>query len=368
MSTSGVGFICLYDHEWNALGNWTQHVAKSWNLKRKAQESDEFNAICKDFENSKDACFVALHEPTGGLKYACFCGIPKTNENGFTTITGIDCRTLFNQEMMVNYTSLPSSYEVTVADLFQYLMWDVFVENGWLTINSGTGAVTNNNFGVDFAIDLTDLSLLGNVWNESYINRTDEIRNVWEELLKACACYDLYIKADISVDSNTNKYKLTFSVRRIYNTRSIKLSDYNVKMKLNQNITNRVIVRHGSGNVYYETLYLYNDNTIGYMITNKMLFPPVTQTIYKESLSEAVADAYKILQENRFKDRVVIDLSSKLGSTLEDMDFSFYGDLVGYNPADSSSIKRLPVSAVSTDSNGKKVLEFGRLSEYWFLD
>ena len=99
-----------------------------------------------------------------------------------------------------------------------------------------------------------------------------------------------------------------------------------------------------------------------------MLFPPVTQTIYKESLSEAVADAYKILQENRFKDRVVIDLSSKLGSTLEDMDFSFYGDLVGYNPADSSSIKRLPVSAVSTDSNGKKVLEFGRLSEYWFLD
>lgn len=369
MIENNVGFICLYDHQWTALGNWTQHIAKSWTLKRKAQESDEFSAVCQGFENSKKACFVGLHELTGALKYACFCGIPKTDEKGFTTISGIDCRSVFNQTLRVKYGSSLPNNNMTVEKLFQYLMVGVFVEEGWVSYDDNTGTITDLKMGVSYKINLNDLSLLDTPWNEDYICRTDENRNVWEELLKVCACYDLYLMAEVTINSDNNKPQLTFKVHRIYNSRNIKLSDYNVKTKLNQNIVNRVNVRYGDSHTYYTTLYLYNDNTIGTSYdSSKVLFPPVTDTVDKETLDEALSDAYEILKENRFKDRVTIDLTSKLGSTLEDMDFSYYGELVGYNPADSSSVKRLPISGITTDSSGKKILEFGRLSEYWFLD
>lgn len=352
------GYICLYDHNWVALGNWTQHLAKSWRLTRKAHEVDEFNCVCQGFENSKNACFIALHEPTGKMKYAAFCSIPEKKKNGLTSITGTDCRSIFNQELYVDYSQRSSGQYVvnSVKTLFQYLMSTVFIENSFT-------------LGITYGLDLDELDYLSNVWNEDYITRTAEYRNVYEQLMAACACYDLYISAETSVDSETNKYKLTFVVHRIYNSRNIKLSDYDVVTKMNQNITNRVVYTTKDAPTTRYTLYLYNDNTIGseYNV-NKVLFPPVTEVVQEDDIDSARAKAYDILKENRFQDRVLIDLNGKLGLTLKDLDFSFYGNLVGYNPADESSIKTLPVCAIREDSNGNKSLQFGRLSQYWFMD
>lgn len=351
-----VGFICLYDHNWNPLGNWTQHVAQGWNLKRKAFELDEFTATCQGFENSKKACFVGLHTKTGELKYAAFCGIP-TTINGLTEITGVDCRSIFNQQIWIDYTKKNTSGQYvikTVRTLFQYLMEDALEEAG----------VT---LGIDYSLNLEDLNFLEEDWEEEYITRTAEPRNIWDQLMATCHCYGLVILT--SYDVANNHYKLKFTVKRVIYSRPIKLSDYDVKIKLSQNIVNRVIYGEEESPTDTDTLYLNNDNTITEsLIEGRAMFPPVTQMILKETAAEAKAEAYQLLADNRYKDKVTIDLSTKLGSTLKDMDFTYYGVLKGYNPADASSEKTLPVSAISEDSKGKKTIQFGRLADYWFMD
>lgn len=351
-----MSYICLYDNNCNALGNWTQHIAKEWSLNRKAVELDEFSATCQGWEQSKKACFVGLHENTGALKYICFCGIPSTS-NGLTKIMGIDCRSLFKQTIYVNYGKMLTSgiYAITSArSLFQYLMADVFSD---LAIN----------LGINYSLDLDDMDFVS-TWSEDKIVRTNEIRSVYDEIQKYCSVLNVVVTVTTSVNVETNKYSLIFKVTRIYQSRNIKLSDYDVTMKLNQNITNRAIATDGTSSLTY---YLYNDNTIGDTYDeSKCLFPPVTETVFNDDvdLEAAKTDAQALLVDNRYKDKVTIDLKTKLGATLEDLDFTFFGDIVGYNPADPNTIKRLPVSSVLEGSTGSKKISFGRLSDYWFLE
>ena len=362
---TNAGFICLYDSEWNPLGHWTAHPAKSWSLTRKALESDEFKAVCEGFENSKKACFVVLHQQKGQIAYAAFCGIPSKDKSGLTSITGIDCRAIFNQEILVDYTKTDGSgyYIPTSASggnkpvtrLFTYLMSVVFTDN-------------SINLDISYEIDVSDLSFIDSDWKEYMLVRTKAIRNVYDELMAACSVYNVYIDIVIGVDSETNTFKLTFYAKRIYNVVGIRLSDFDAKIKNNQNVANRCMIRYGSNYTNGGCIYLYNDNTVGTAHNNKVMFPPVIATAYADSPAEASADAYQMMYDNRYKDKVTIDLNSKLGPTIANLDFSYFGDLVGYNPADESSIKRLPVSAVQTDHKGNKTITFGRLSKYWFLD
>ena len=357
---SDVGYICLYDANWNALGGWTQHVCKDWSLVRKSLEWDEFTANCKGFENSKSACFVGLHDDDGEIKYVAFCGIPKT-KNEMTSISGIDCRSVFNQDLIVDYGQRLASgaYKITtVKGLFDYLMEEVFNDeiNAWFSFG-----ILNN-----FEIDTDDLEQLTFV--EDYISRTSGIRNVWNELVKCCSIYDVYIDVGIDLDETTNKYKLVFTAKRIINERNIKLSDFDATIKLNQNIVNRATAYDGETMVHY---FLHNDNTISTSdaYPAKRLFPPIHQICFVEGkLEDAKSNAISLLNENKYKDKVTINLKSVFGSTLEDLDFSYFGNLVGYNPADDSSIKKLPVSQIKESSDGKKSLVFGRLSDYWFLE
>ena len=359
-NVAAIGYVCLYDHEWQALGKWSQHIAKSWSINRKAFELDEFKVECQGFENSKNACFAVLHGPTGQVKYASFCGIPVT-KNGLTQITGIDCRSIFNQEILVDYTKTQTGgayYARSVTTLFEYLMSQVLIDNG-----------IKSQLGIDYTLDLDDLSFMSGDWNEDYITRTAEVRNVWKELMAACHCYNVVITTSVQIDSENNVYKLKFKVAREIYERRIKLSDYDVVMRLNQNIVNRAIYCATATPTTRYRLFLYNDNTIGSTYdATKVMFPPVTQTFMEDDIDEAKAKAYQALNDSRYKDRVTIDLNSKLGSTLRDLDFTYYGILVGYNPADSSSDKKLPVCGLYEDHEGQKKIQFGRLSEYWFMD
>jgi len=350
---TGTGFICLYDHQFKALGTWTQHVAKEWSLTRKAFEADDFSATCSDWGNSKNACFVGLHSPSGSLEYIAFCGIPVT-KGKLTTVTGCDCRHIFNQNIRVALNKQNTSGTYAINDcvsLFTYLLKGVFSDSGI-------------SLGIDYEIDVSDTSFC--TWNESAIARETSIANIWDLIQKFNAVYNTVMTVEWSVKTGTNVYALKFVVRRIYQSRALKLSDYDIVMKLNQNTVNRVVATDGSSSITY---YLYNDNTVGTVFdASKCLFPPRIFTISSDDFSTAKAKAIDKLNDNRFQDRVTIDRTTKLGSTLSDLDFTFFGDLTGYNAADLSTSKRLPVSAIKTDSNGMNKVEFGRLSDYWFLE
>ena len=368
-------WACLYDKNFKPLGNWTQHIVSEWSLTRKAFEFDELTLTCKGFENSKNACFIGLHDELGNLKYLSFCGIP-TTKNGLTTIKGVDTRQLFNQKVMLDFSLKEtggSDFLIKdVRSLYKYLLEDNFSED-----------FNNINLGITYSLDLGDTYNVTN-WEEDKISRTKELRSLYDQIQAVNNNYDCIVLAEPSVDINTNNYSLNFAVKKISKLVKIKLSDFDVKMSLSQNVTNQVICTNGQQTKKY---YLYNDNTIGEEFNQEKLFmPPRIETIYKKpedyedqveeaqdtadnlALKAACVEGIQTLQASRYKDKVSIDLNTKLGSTLQDVDLTYFADITEYNPADPDSTKRLPVMSIKEDSKGNKKIEFGRLSDYWFME
>lgn len=354
-----MAYVTLFDKNFKALGSnenfvGTQHIVKSWSLKRRAYEFDDFTVTCRGFRDSKNSCFVGLYSDEGKLKYVCFCGIPK-RDGELTTITGIDCRNIFNQKLPVN---LASSKITSLKSLYSFLL---------------TTALGNINVGISYDVEFDDIS--DYTWPDpgQYIERTLDVRNLWELIQATNAMFDKIVVVRWKVDEETNSYKLVFRVENIRENISIKLSDYNVKMTRTNNITNIAIAttKDFRQSMIY---YLTNDNKVleatmdKGIDSGKSLFPPQIETYTGDTLEEACTEAKQALYDNRFKDRVVIDCNSVLGKRLTSIDLDCFGELVGYNPSDEDSVKRLPVSAIEETSTGSRKIEFGRLSEYWFLN
>lgn len=377
-----MSWACLYDRQFKPLGAWTQHVVSEWSLTRKAYEFDEFKLTCKGFENSRNACYIALFSNTGKIQYLSFCGIPVTKDE-LTTVSGIDCRQLFNQTIMLDLGARNANGEFkinSVKSLFKYLLND----------REKTGE-DGLDLGIDYEVDTSDLTVFSaNDWKEEAISREKKVQELWKVIQTACNLYNVVVIAEAQVDAIENQYKLVFKVMRITEKKNIKLSDYDVRMSNTQNVVNRAIATNGSDS---KTYYLTNRYEVKEYSTNSKdrLYPPRIATIYKDptdyedeaqeqgktqeqvAFNEAKAEAIQKLNENRYKDKVTINLNTKLGSTLEDVDFRYVGVINQYLPADyengaENTVKELPVMSIKEDSKGNKSLTFGRLSDFWFMD
>lgn len=377
-----MSWACLYDRQFKPLGAWTQHVVSEWSLTRKAYEFDEFKLTCKGFENSRNACYIALFSNTGKIQYLSFCGIPVTKDE-LTTVSGIDCRQLFNQTIMLDLGARNANGEFkinSVKSLFKYLLNDrEKTEEDGLDL------------GIDYEVDTSDLTVFSaNDWKEEAISREKKVQELWKVIQTACNLYNVVVIAEAQVDAIENQYKLVFKVMRITEKKNIKLSDYDARMSNTQNVVNRAIATNGSDS---KTYYLTNRYEVKEYSTNSKdrLYPPRIATIYKDptdyedeaqeqgktqeqvAFNEAKVEAIQKLNENRYKDKVTINLNTKLGSTLEDVDFRYMGVINQYLPADyengaENTIKELPVMSIKEDSKGNKSLTFGRLSDFWFMD
>lgn len=377
-----MSWACLYDRQFKPLGAWTQHVVSEWSLTRKAYEFDEFKLTCKGFENSRNACYIALFSNTGKIQYLSFCGIPVTKDE-LTTVSGIDCRQLFNQTIMLDLGARDANGEFkinSVKSLFDYLLNDrEKTEEGGLDL------------GIDYKVDTSDLTVFStNDWKEEAISREKKVQELWKVIQTACNIYNVVVIAEAQIDAIENQYKLVFKVMRITEKKNIRLSDYDVRMSNTQNVVNRSIATNGTD---IKTYYLTNKYEVKEYSTNSKdrLYPPKIVTIYKDpadyedeaqeqnkttaqvAFNEAKAEAIQQLNENRYKDKVVINLNTKLGSTLDDVDFKYMGVINQYLPADyengaENTIKELPVMSIKEDSKGNKSLTFGRLSDFWFMD
>lgn len=377
-----MSWACLYDRQFKPLGAWTQHVVSEWSLTRKAYEFDEFKLTCKGFENSRNACYIALFNNTGKIQYLSFCGIPVTKDE-LTTVSGIDCRQLFNQTIMLDLGARDANGEFkinSVKSLFDYLL-----DNREKTEEGGL------DLGIDYKVDTSDLTVFStNDWKEEAISREKKVQELWKVIQTACNLYNVVVIAEAQVDAIENQYKLVFKVMRITEKKNIKLSDYDVRMSNTQNVVNRAIATNGSDS---KTYYLTNRYEVKEYSTNRKdrLYPPRIATIYKDptdyedeaqeqgktqeqvAFNEAKVEAIQKLNENRYKDKVTINLNTKLGSTLEDVDFRYMGVINQYLPADyengaENTVKELPVMSIKEDSKGNKSLTFGRLSDFWFMD
>ena len=396
-----MAYLVLFDKNFIPLGSpsegeiSTVHVCKSWSLKRKSFEFDEFKAVCKGYKDSQNAVYAGLFENDGQLIYMCLSGIPTTKDD-LTTVNGIDVRQVFNQEIPVDYSqAFGRDGKTSALDIYKVLLGDSMV-------NIASGVSYS---GVPYSYDLNNVSgeRISQYSSDSseLISPTKKIRNIWEQIQACNANFSCVLVAEWKNDRKTNFYSLTFKVKPVLNVYTIRLKDFNVNRTLNQNVVNHVRVwdsaltwviaeffllkqpmveaKQAGGYTSYKFTYItrYFSEKCCYPIRSQAFAAEASdrsesadESTEKENEQEACEEAVQTLIESVSKDRVTIDLNSKYGKMLDGIDLSDMGLLVGYYSADGedSEDKYLPVSAIETDSSGTKKAEFGRLSEYWFME
>lgn len=367
-------FAVLYNKDLSALFRYrTTYPTTKWSLVRKAYEFDELSVTTKEIDNSSKAMYIGLHNDDGSLKYLAFCGKPSTKD-GMSTYKGTDLRQIFKQQLALDLTNIGTSdgyetidgvsvYLTRLQKIYRYL------------INACIWSLSYNGFssqGVQAKVDVSDIGEHAPTWNENYIDRSPGISYVWDVLQAFNMMYDCYIETEVSIDEKI----ITFKVKRIYEEISFKLSDFNEAKVVNDtSVTNRVNIRVKRDSVeddqygsQYGTYYLYNDDTIctGVPDQDKLIYPPRTETVLEETSAKAIAKALEKLMDNRFKGKVEINTDCAMGYILKRIGLNTFGKIYGYNSADDSTYRRLPIMSISEDDSGKVKVSFGRLSQYWY--
>lgn len=346
-------YYVLYDKDFNALGRRKTYPCSSWSLKKKANEFDELVVEGLAIDNSEDAMYVGLHDEymrlgdmgafsVGSLKYIAFSGIPST-KNGKTTINAIDIRQIFNNDCVIDFTSVS-----TVTELYTELLTCLFDINRNGYSNIGTTILSPD---VTACADI--------LWENDSIVPEIGVGNVWKTIQAANAIYDCYIETIINLADKT----IQFAVRHITETLNIKLADFGLEMvKKDCTTVNRAVCYAESEFNTRAMYYLLKDDTVkseGTFSLNKIIYPMVVKIFEKSTLAEAKAEGIKQLFKNRFKASVEIPLDSVFAKkTLADIGLNFYLDIAEY--------KTLPVMEIYEDSKGTKKLKAGRLEEYWW--
>lgn len=345
-------FACLYDKNFIALGSWATYACSTWSLTRKAYEFDELSITTRAIDNSAQGVYIGLHESDGALKYMAFCGKPTTHE-GNTTIKAVDLRQIFKQKVVIDLISVATSGSNKLQQLYQYLLGLP------LTLTS---------LGMTYTIDVSDVDQNPRIWNEDAILRTAEVGNLWDVIQAVNMIYDCYVLMEVNLAAST----IVCKVKVIYKLISFKLSDFGKAKVINDTtVTNRVIAINTT-NSTKSYWYLLNDDTVLDEPTANIdwpeliIYPPRYETVEADNTADAVARALEILYANRFQCKVEIDSDSPMGYLLKQIDLSTFADVYGYNAADESTKKRLPVMHISEGSEGKIGVAFGRLTEYWY--
>lgn len=367
-------FAVLYNKDLAALFRYrTTYPTTKWSLVRKAYEFDELSVTTKEIDNSSSAMYIGLHNDDGSLKYLAFCGKPSTKD-GMSTYKGTDLRQIFKQQLAMDLTSIGTSdgyvtvdgesiYQTRLQQVYRYLL------------NSCLTSMVYNGFdsqGVTAKIDVSDIGEHAPTWHEEYLDRTPGIGYVWDVLQALNMMYDCYIEVEVSIDEK----EVTYKVKRIYEEISFKLSDFNEAKVVNDtSVTNRVIIRVKRNDVdddkygsRYGTYFLYSDDTIctGVPDTSKLIYPPRTETVLEETATKAVTKAIEKLMDSRFKGKVEINTDCAMGYILRRVGLNTFGKIYGYNSADNSTYRRLPIMSISEDDSGKVKVSFGRLSQFWY--
>lgn len=336
-------FVVLYDKDFQALGKRATYLCNSWKLVRKSFEFDELTVTSQKIDYSAKAVFVGLHDQRGRLKYMAFSGVPTTKE-GITTIKAVDIRQILDQELIIDLTNVS-----TVSTLYKYL----------LELPKNLDVL-----GATYSVNVSAAN--GIAWKADAIIKNKEIGNLWDTIQAVNMIYDCFIDVECDFDAKS----IVLKVKQIVNVLSLKLEDFGEAKVMNDNTCiNRAICK-ATSNTANKTFYLLKDDSILEKSTlesfkEQVIYPGRIKTFEADTLSEAVSNGLKELYNNRFKQKVEITCDSKLSYIFENIDLDAFGDIYGYNNADNSTYKRLPVSSITEDDKGNKKVVFGRLSPYW---
>lgn len=167
----------------------------------------------------------------------------------------------------------------------------------------------------------------------------------------------------------------------ITKTYSIKLSDFDeARVMSDYTEVNRAIALSTDGTQSFEWWIVQKKSdasetivlkdTAVYMMAHSAanpICPARIETFVDDDIEKAKSKALNLLEKNRYHGSVEISLDAPLAKELRDASPWCQALIYGYNSADDSTFKKLPLMWMSENQSGQKKACFGRLDDYYYI-
>lgn len=369
-------YIALYDENQQHITN-VDNV--TYDLTKRVYDNDTFNAEGVCDVNVNDAKIAVVNDDAGNYKYACFSNSIKP-ENNKRTIKGLDFKTLFDTEILLDYTA-ENSFDGRLSEIFRKVTNAIF---------GGTDAAVNKiPVVVNIPTDNTNTTDTYGSYQGTY-----QTINAYKFL----KCYLKYYEYNIETLYNVAEGKIVFSFVKCNAELAINLSDFIYELTTSTATVNKAVATikydvatpetdadgniiytdkqavDDAGNLKYDdagnpvyvpkykprpstiaTKYYYRDKDNNIVQSDAAgdiagrLYPVQTKIFESEYLADAQFDAVYELANARYVDNIVID-NNITTDPIDFADYPLYTKVKLYY--DGTLYKTLPISEKITTLDG----------------
>lgn len=369
-------YIAIYDENKNHITNVDN---ATYDSTVRVYDLDSFTAEGVNDVDINDAKIAVLNDDAGNYKYACFAD-EITPENNKRKIKGLDFKTLWDTEILLDFTA-DGSFDGRLSKVFECVKTAVF--------NGADAAIRKIPVEVIIQTDNTDTTA-----TYGSLQGTYQFVNAYKFL----KCYLKYYEYNIESFYNVAAGKIVFTFVKCTDRVAINLSDFLYELTTTSSATNKAVATikynvetpetDADGNIIYTNKQktdengdpVYNDDgspayipkykprpsTLAtvYYYRNKnndivqadasgniagRLYPVKAKYYESEYLADAQFNAVNELANARYVDNIVIDNNV----TLDPLDFSGYRLYTKVDLYyDGKLYKTLPISEKITTLNG----------------
>lgn len=301
-------YIAVYDENKNHIANLDN---VTYELTQRVYDPDSFTATGKTTDGINDAKYLILNDAAGNYLYSCFVDTI-TVEDNTRTIKGMDFKTLFDTEILIDYTQ-PGAFDGRLSAIFRKV--------ASLVLDGPDAAVRKIAVELIIQEDDTDTAEVFGSLQGSY-----KITNAYTFLKGYLKYYEYNVTAAFNVA--TDKIEIRFE--RCADEISIGLSDFVYELQTTADAINKAVAvvqykpeteKDEEGNELpapprpdnLATVYYYREkqNNIvqsdAYGAIDGRIYPVRGKIFEAEYLADAQFDAVNELANARYVDNIILD-------------------------------------------------------------
>lgn len=304
-------YIALYNSERSHITNVSN---VTYDKTERVYDPDSFSAEGVSSEDINDAKIVVVNDEQGNYRYACFADSITRNKNK-RTVKGIDFKTLWDTEILLDYTTA-GSFDGKLSAIFNKIKKLVF--------DSADSIVQKIPVHVIIPEDTTDTTAVYGSYQGTY-----QIVNAYTFL----KCYLKYYEYNLESSYDVENGRIIFTFAKHTDTVAVNLNDFIYELTTSSSATNKAVatvkfdVASGTARPsVIDTRYFYRTENNDIVMSDSVgdipgrIYPARAKMFESDKIANSLFDAVYELANARYVDNIVIDNNV----TTDPVDFAYY--------------------------------------------
>ena len=341
-------YFVLYDRFLNSIGE--TYILESWSRTQRAMDFDDLRIVGEQIPYSAEPFLVVVNDRQGKQVFSGLASTPEIDDKSKkTTLSLKDYTTLFNSEIIVDWSQLSDNCSLGQYLHFIFTAWKSQVDIGFESIILDTNEIE------------------GILWDSEAIPLGKDTESVllYDLVRDAMNYYDVFCLPNLDVYRKTLTFKFKESGTRHV---SIRLKDFGI------NSFDKSFGEYNRATVYSST---YTKDTIWALTTSNgivklpstenLVYPGKNRNFISKGSSEDVTEEQALwnanyeaimgLAANRYQEDIELNLKQYASiSGLEELTFDYVASVY----TEEGFYRDLPVGEIESDSNGKHIIRLGR--------